>query len=102
MTLYQILANNTYWLIYGDFLKFGGLVVLFYIWKMSNNRFPNFPIFFFVQEQSFFKLVNFAHREGVVKFLEYTVFFMGQGWGVLHHIFILVSYFSLVVYIINI
>jgi uncharacterized phage infection (PIP) family protein YhgE len=36
---------------------------------MSNNRFPNFPIFFFVQEQSFLKLVNFAHREGVVKFL---------------------------------
>jgi hypothetical protein len=36
---------------------------------MSNNRFPNFPIFFFVQEQSFFKLINFAHREGVVKFL---------------------------------
>jgi hypothetical protein len=28
MTLCQILAKDTYWLIYGDFLKFGGLVVL--------------------------------------------------------------------------
>jgi hypothetical protein len=36
---------------------------------MSNNRFPNFLIFFFVQEQSLLKLVNFSHREGVVKFL---------------------------------
>jgi hypothetical protein len=36
---------------------------------MSNNRFLNFPIFFFAQEQSFFKLVNFAHGEGVAKFL---------------------------------
>jgi hypothetical protein len=45
--------------------------------KMSNNKFPNFIIFFFVQEQSFLKLVNFAHREYVVKFLEYMVFFMG-------------------------
>jgi hypothetical protein len=35
---------------------------------MSNNRFLNFAIFFFVQEQSFFQLVNFAHGEGVVKF----------------------------------
>jgi hypothetical protein len=25
----------------------------YYIWKMSNNRFPNFSIFFFAQEQSF-------------------------------------------------
>jgi hypothetical protein len=29
MTLCQNLANDTYWLIYGDFQKFGGLVVLF-------------------------------------------------------------------------
>jgi hypothetical protein len=28
MTLCQNLAHDTYWLIYGDFLKFGGLVVL--------------------------------------------------------------------------
>jgi hypothetical protein len=28
MTLCQLLAKDTYWLIYGDFLKFGGLVVL--------------------------------------------------------------------------
>jgi hypothetical protein len=28
MTLCQILAKDTYWLIYDDFLKFGGLVVL--------------------------------------------------------------------------
>jgi hypothetical protein len=28
MTLCQILAKDTYWLSYGDFLKFGGLVVI--------------------------------------------------------------------------
>jgi hypothetical protein len=28
MTLCQSLAKDTYWLIYGDFLKFGGIVVL--------------------------------------------------------------------------
>jgi hypothetical protein len=28
MVLCQILAKDIYWLIYGDFLKFGGLVVL--------------------------------------------------------------------------
>jgi hypothetical protein len=28
MTLYQILANDTYWSFYGDFLKFLNLVVL--------------------------------------------------------------------------
>jgi hypothetical protein len=46
---------------------------------MSNNRFRNFSIFFFVQEQSFFKLVNFAHREGVVKFLGICDLFHGAG-----------------------
>jgi hypothetical protein len=46
---------------------------------MSNNRFPNFSIFFFVQEQSFFKLVNFAYREGVVKFLGIYGLFHGAG-----------------------
>jgi hypothetical protein len=45
---------------------------------MSNNRFLNFPIFF-VQEQSFFKLVNFAHGEGVVKFLGIYSLFHGVG-----------------------
>jgi hypothetical protein len=28
MTLYQVLANDTYWSLYCDFLKFLGLVVL--------------------------------------------------------------------------
>jgi hypothetical protein len=28
MTLYQVLANDTYWSFYCDFLKFLGLVVL--------------------------------------------------------------------------
>jgi hypothetical protein len=46
---------------------------------MSNNRFPNFSIFLFVQEQSFFKLVNCAHREGVVKFLGIYGLFHGAG-----------------------
>jgi hypothetical protein len=36
--------------------------------KMSNNRFLNFPNSFFEQEQSFLKLVDFVHREGVVEF----------------------------------
>jgi hypothetical protein len=36
---------------------------------MSNNKFPNFSNFFFAQEQSFLKLVNFAYMEWVVKFL---------------------------------
>jgi hypothetical protein len=46
---------------------------------MSNNRFSNFPISFFVQEQSFLKLVNFARREGVVKFLGFYGLFHGVG-----------------------
>jgi hypothetical protein len=45
---------------------------------MSNNKFPNFFIFF-VQEQTFLKLVNFAHREGVVKFLGIYGLFHGAG-----------------------
>jgi hypothetical protein len=45
---------------------------------MSNNRFPNFFMFFFVQEQSFLKLVNFSHREG---FYLSFIFFSGS----LHH-----------------
>jgi hypothetical protein len=39
------------------------------ILKMSNNRFPNFSSFFFVQEQSFLKLVIFTYRRWVVQFL---------------------------------
>jgi hypothetical protein len=54
---------------------------------MSNNIFPNFPIFFFAQEQSFFKLVNFAHREGVVKFLGIHGLFHGAGGEVYYIIF---------------
>jgi hypothetical protein len=46
---------------------------------MSNNKFPNFPIFFFAQEQSFLKLVNFPHREGVVKVLGIYDLFHGVG-----------------------
>jgi hypothetical protein len=46
---------------------------------MSNNRFLNFPIFFFAQEQSFFQLVNFAHAEGVLKFLGIYGLFHGVG-----------------------
>jgi hypothetical protein len=46
---------------------------------MSNNRFPNFPNYFFAQEQSFLKLVNFAHREEVVKFLGMYGLFHGVG-----------------------
>jgi hypothetical protein len=60
-------------------LGFNGAFYYYYIWKMSNNRFLNFPIFFFAQEQSFFKLVNFAHREGVVKFLGIYGLFHGVG-----------------------
>jgi hypothetical protein len=45
---------------------------------MSNNRFPNFPKSF-AQEQSFLKLVNFVHREGVVEFLGIYGLFHGVG-----------------------
>jgi hypothetical protein len=70
---------------------------------MSNNRFPNFLIFSFVQEQSFLKLVNFAHREGVVKFLGIYGLFHRVGCDMYYIIFFIsVSYFSLVVYIISI
>jgi hypothetical protein len=55
---------------------------------MSNNRFLNFSIFFFAQEQSFFKLVNFAHREGVVKFLGIYGPFPGAGGEVYYIIFL--------------
>jgi hypothetical protein len=56
MTLYQVLATNTYWVFYYDFLKFmanGGAFYYHYTWKMPNNKFLIFPIFFFVQEQLF-------------------------------------------------
>jgi hypothetical protein len=55
---------------------------------MSNNKFLNFPISFFVQEQSFLKLVNFAHREGVVKFLGIYGLFHGVGSEVYYIIFL--------------
>jgi hypothetical protein len=65
---------------------------------MSNNRFLKFPIFFFAQEHSLFKLVNFAHRKEVVKFLGIYGLFHGTGGEVYYIIFfILVLYFSLVV-----
>jgi hypothetical protein len=54
---------------------------------MSNNIFPNFPISF-VQEQSFLKLVNFAHGEGVVKFLRIYGLFHGVRGEVYYIIFL--------------
>jgi hypothetical protein len=47
--------------------------------KYQTTDFLIFSIFFFAQEQSFLKLVNFAYREWVVKFLGIYGFFMGQG-----------------------
>jgi hypothetical protein len=58
-------------------LGLSGAFYYYYIWKMSNNIFLNFPNFYFAQEQSFLKLVNFAHREGVVKVLGIYGLFMG-------------------------
>jgi hypothetical protein len=55
---------------------------------MSNNRFPNFPSFFFAQEQSFFKLVDFSHRDGVVKVLGIYGLFYGAGGEVYYIIFL--------------
>jgi hypothetical protein len=55
---------------------------------MSNNKFPNFLTFFFVQEQSFLKLVNFAHREEVVEFLGIYGLFNGVGSEVYYIIFL--------------
>jgi hypothetical protein len=52
---------------------------------MTSNRFPNFSILFFAQEQSFFKLVNVARREGVVKFLGIYGLFHGT-WGEVYFI----------------
>jgi hypothetical protein len=49
-------------------LGLNGAFYYYYNWKISNNRFLNFPIFFFAHEQSFFQLVNFAHGQGVVNF----------------------------------
>jgi hypothetical protein len=46
---------------------------------MSNNKFPNFSSFFFAQEQSFLKLVNFTYREWVVIFLGIYSLFHGAG-----------------------
>jgi hypothetical protein len=46
---------------------------------MSNNRFLNFPILFFAQEQSFFQLITFAHGEKVVKFIGIYGLFHGVG-----------------------
>jgi hypothetical protein len=69
-------------------LGLSGDFYYYYIWKMSNNRFLNFPIFFFAQEQSLFKLVNFSHREGVVKFLGIYCIFHGVGGEVYYIIFL--------------
>jgi hypothetical protein len=69
-------------------LGLSGAFYYYYIWKMSNNKFLNFPIFLFVQEHSFFKLVNFAHREGVVKFLGIFGLFHGVRGEVYYIIFL--------------
>ena len=45
MTLCEILAKDTYWLIYGDFLKFGGLVVLSATTLFKKCPITDFPIF---------------------------------------------------------
>jgi hypothetical protein len=45
MTLFQILAKDTYWLIYGDFLKFEGLVVLSTTTIFEKCQTTNFLIF---------------------------------------------------------
>jgi hypothetical protein len=45
MTLWQILAKDTYWLIYGDFLKFRGLVVLSTTTIFEKCQTTNFLIF---------------------------------------------------------
>jgi hypothetical protein len=57
MTLYQVLAINTYWSFFCDFLKFlaiGVLSTITIVEKCQTTDFYNFfLIFFFVQEQSF-------------------------------------------------
>jgi hypothetical protein len=55
MTLYQILATNTYWTFYCDFLKFlanGVLSTTTILEKYQTTNFYFFQ-FFFVPEQSF-------------------------------------------------
>jgi hypothetical protein len=55
MSLCQMFATNTYLLFYYDFLKFlakGCFLLLLYL-KNVKQHISNFPIFFFVQEQSF-------------------------------------------------
>ena len=69
-------------------LGLSGAFYYYYIWKMSNNIFLNFPNFYFAQEQSFLKLVNFAHREGVVKFIRIYCLFHGAGGEVYYVIFL--------------
>jgi hypothetical protein len=56
--------------------------------KCLTTDFSIFPLFFFAQEQSFFKLVNFAHKEGVVKFLRIYGLFHGVGGEVYYIIFL--------------
>jgi hypothetical protein len=46
MILYQILDNDTYWLVYGDFLKFEGLVVLFITTIIEKCQTIDFLIFY--------------------------------------------------------
>jgi hypothetical protein len=98
MTLYQIIAKDTYRLIYGDFLKFRALVVIStttIIEKCQTTDFLFFSIFFFAQEQSFFKLVNFAYREGVVKFLGiYGLFHGARVRCISSHFYLSLIFFS--------
>jgi hypothetical protein len=60
---------------------------------MSNNRFPNFPIYF-VQEQSFFKLVKFAQRKEVVEFLGIYGLLYGVGRCILSYLYLSLLFFS--------
>jgi hypothetical protein len=75
-------------LVFSKLLGLSGAFYYYYIWKMSNNRFPNFSIFIFTQEQSFWKLATFAQREGVVEFLRIYGIFHGVGSEVYYIIFL--------------
>ena len=79
---HKFLAINTYQLFYYNFPKFlakGVLSTTTIFEKISNNWFQIFPIFFFVQEQSFWNLATFCLREGWQGFLELNGLFHEVG-----------------------
>jgi hypothetical protein len=82
MTLCQILVEDTYWVIYGDFLKFGGLMVLSTTTIFEKCQTTDFLIFL----SSSLRKTNhssswliFSYREWVVKFLGIYGLFHGAG-----------------------